>query len=111
MFSPKLILSPIDFSDFSLNALDAARDVATHYASEILLLHVVPMVPELSEYASNFSEGVYEHELIETAKQRLGELTVKLKQRGTGARSLVVLANHPAHEITRTAAAEKVDLI
>jgi len=31
MLLPKLILSPLDFNDFSLNALDVAKDVTNHY--------------------------------------------------------------------------------
>jgi nucleotide-binding universal stress UspA family protein len=111
MHSPKLILSPIDFSDCSFSALDVAGDVATRYGSEILLIHVVPVIPKLPRDVSILSEGTYERELIENAKQRLADLLEKLQQAGMHARSVVGLANDAAMEIIRTAESEKVDLI
>jgi nucleotide-binding universal stress UspA family protein len=111
MLSPKLILSPIDFSDSSLEALDVAQDVATRYGSELLLMHVVPVIPKLPENVSIFSEGTYERELIQNAEQRLAELAGKLQQKGVRARTLVGLADDAAMEIVRTAEQEKVDLV
>ena len=40
MLPPKLILSPIDFSDSSHGALDVAADFATRFGAELLLVHV-----------------------------------------------------------------------
>jgi nucleotide-binding universal stress UspA family protein len=111
MFSAKLILSPIDFSDFSLQALEVAKDIATHYGSEILLVHVVPVIPKLEGHANIFSEGEYENQLIEGAEQRLADMAAKLQQAGVHARSTVGLSNDPAMEIIRTAESEKADLI
>jgi nucleotide-binding universal stress UspA family protein len=111
MFSAKLILSPIDFSDFSLQALEVAKDIATHYGSEILLVHVVPVIPKLEGHANIFTEGEYENQLIESAKQRLADMAAKLQQAGVRARSRVGLSNDPAMEIIRTAESEKADLI
>ena len=111
MFSAKLILSPIDFSDFSLQALEVAKDIATHYGSEIVLVHVVPMIPKLEGHASIFTEGEYENQLITSSKQRLADIAAKLQQAGVRARSAVTLSNDPAMEIVRTAESEKADLI
>jgi nucleotide-binding universal stress UspA family protein len=111
MFSAKLILSPVDFSDFSLQALEVAKDIATHYGSEILLVHVVPVIPKLEGHANIFTEGEYESQLIESAKQRLADMAAKLQQAGVRARSTVGLSNDPAMEIIRTAESEKADLI
>ena len=111
MFSAKLILSPIDFSDFSLQALEVTKDIATHYGSEILLVHVVPVIPKLEGHANILTEGEYENQLIASAKQRLADLAAKLQQAGVPARSAVELSNDPAMEIIRTAESEKVDLI
>ncbi len=111
MLSPKLILSPIDFSDSSLEALDVAQDVATRYGSELLLVHVVPVVPKLPENVSIFSEGTYERELIQSAEQRLAELAGEMQKKGVQTRIVVGLANDAAMEIVRTAEQEKVDLI
>ena len=111
MFSPKLILSPVDFSDFSLSALDDARDIAKRHGAEILLVNIVPEIPKLPENVSIFKEGNYENELIESAKKRLAELAAKLVAAGVQARSTVGLANDVAMEIVRIAESEKVDLI
>jgi nucleotide-binding universal stress UspA family protein len=111
MFSAKLILSPVDFSDFSLQALEVAKDIATHYGSEILLVHVVPVIPKLEGHANIFTEGEYESQLIASAKQRLADMAAKLQQDGVHARSTVALSNDPAMEIIRTAESEKADLI
>jgi len=111
MLSPKLILSPIDFSNFSINALDTAKDLAELYDSEILLLNVVPAIPDLPNNVSILREGTYENELIARAKQHLETLANKLRQAGVRVRSTVGLANDAAVEIIRTAENEKADLI
>ncbi|MGA9889666.1 MAG: universal stress protein [Candidatus Acidiferrales bacterium] len=111
MFSARVVLSPIDFSDFSLQALEVAQDIAKRYGSELVLVHVVPVIPKLEGHASIFTEGEYENKLIESAKTRLGDIAAKLQQQGINARSTVSLSNDPAMEITRVAESEKADLI
>jgi nucleotide-binding universal stress UspA family protein len=111
MLHPKLILSPIDFSDSSLEALDTARDIASRYGSAMLLVHVVPVIPKLPSDVSILNEGVYEQDLIHNAEQRLNELADKLKAAGIAARALVGLANDAAMEILRTAEQEHADFI
>jgi nucleotide-binding universal stress UspA family protein len=111
MFSAKVILSPLDFSDFSLQALEVAQDIAKRYNSELVLVHVVPVIPKLEGHASIFTEGEYENQLIESAKARLAAIAAKLRQQGVNARSTVSLSNDPAMEIMRLAESEKSDLI
>ena len=111
MLSPKLLLSPIDFSDSSLGALDVAKDIAKQFSSTILLLHAMPVVPKLTKDRSVLDHGVYELELLETARLRLGDLAEKVQQVGVNARTTVSLANDAASEITRTAESEHADLI
>lgn len=111
MFAAKRILSPIDFSDFSLQALDVAEDIAARYGSEILLVHVVPVIPKLEGHANIFTEGEYENQLIASATTRLADMVAKLQQQGVNARSTVSLSNDPAMEIMRVAESEKSDLI
>jgi nucleotide-binding universal stress UspA family protein len=111
MMNPKIILSPIDFSDSSLEALDVARDVATRYGASLILVHVVPVIPKLPSDVSIFHEGDYERGLIGDAEQRLAELAAKLKEQGVTARTSVGLANDAAMEILRTAEHEHADLI
>lgn len=109
MLSPKLILSPIDFSPLSLEALDVAQDLATRYGSEILLLHVAPVVPDLPDKISMLHEDTYEKDLIRNAGERLQELAAKLQEAGIKATTRVGMANEPAMEIVRDA--ENADLI
>lgn len=111
MLQPKLILSPIDFSDSSLEAVDTARDIAGRYGAAILLVHVVPVIPKLPSDVSIFKEGTYEQDLIRDAERRLTELAEKLKTEGIAARTTVGLANDAAMEILRTAEADRADLI
>jgi nucleotide-binding universal stress UspA family protein len=109
MLSPRLLLAPIDFSDSSLSALNVAKDIAKQFGSTILLLHAMPVVPKLTKDLS--LHGVYELELLETARLRLGDLAEKVQQAGVHARTIVGLANDAALEITRTAESEQADLI
>ena len=44
MFAPKSILVPTDFSEFSDNALQTAKDIAKQYNAKIYLLHVISTV-------------------------------------------------------------------
>lgn len=111
MFSAKRILSPIDFSDFSLQALDVAEDIAKRYDSELVLVHVVPVIPKLEGHADIFTEGEYENKLIASTSTRLADIVAKLQQKGLHARSTVSLSNDPAMEIMRVAESEKSDLI
>jgi nucleotide-binding universal stress UspA family protein len=111
MFSAKVILSPLDFSDFSMQALEVAQDIAKRYGSERVLVHVTPVIPKLEGHANIFTEGEYENQLIASAKQRLADIATKLQKEGINARSTVSLSNDPAMEIIRVAESEKVDLI
>lgn len=109
MLSPKLILSPIDFSPLSLEALDVAKDLATKYGSEILLLHVVPVVPDLPDKISILHEDTYEKDLIGNAEERLQDLAAKLQGSGMKVSTKVGMANDVPMEIVRDA--EHADLI
>ncbi len=111
MMNPRIILSPIDFSDSSIAALDVASDIASRYGSAIVLVHVVPFIPRLPSDVSILHEGDYERSLIGNAQQRLDDLAAKLKEKGITARSTVGLANDAAMEILRTAEHEQADLI
>jgi nucleotide-binding universal stress UspA family protein len=111
MLPPKVILSPIDFSDPSHEALDVAADLAARFGSELLLVHVVPVVPKLPSGVSIFKEGEYERELIQDAEKRLAEFVKKYVENGIKSRSVAGQANDAAMEIVRTAEHEDVDLI
>ena len=111
MLPPKLILSPIDFSDPSHQALDTAADLATYMKSELLLVHVVAMLPRLPSPAMIFNEAEFEQELHKDAEKRLNDLVNKLAAKGLKARFELGTANDVAMEIIRIGEHNKADLI
>ena len=111
MLPPKLILSPIDFSDPSHQALDTAADLATYMKSELLLVHVVPMLPRLPSPAMIFNEAEFEQELHKDAEKRLNDFVNKLAAKGLKVRFEVGTANDVAMEIIRIGEHNKADLI
>ena len=111
MLPPKLIMSPIDFSHPSAEALNVAADMATRFSSELLLVYVVPAIPKLPSSVSMFKEGEYEEAMHKDAAQHLEEMAKKLTQKGVRARTQVGTANDVGMELVRIAAHEKVDLI
>jgi nucleotide-binding universal stress UspA family protein len=111
MLPPKVILSPIDFSDPANEALGTAADLATRFDSELMLVHVVPMLPRLPSPAVIFNEADYEQELHRGAVERLTELARRLMANGVKARSEVGTANDVGMEIVRLAEHNHVDLI
>jgi nucleotide-binding universal stress UspA family protein len=111
MLPPKLILSPLDFSDPSHEALDTAAELASNFEAELLLVHVVPMLPRLPSPAAVFNEAEYEQELHKDAVRRLNELSQKLAGKGLKVRSEVGTANDVGMEIIRIAEHDGADLI
>lgn len=111
MMPPKVILSPIDFSGHSTEALNTAAELALKFGSELCLAHVVPMIPELPNSVSILKEGEYEQDLHSQAENKLKEIAQRLAQRGVRARAIVGTANDIGMEIVRLAEAENTDLI
>jgi nucleotide-binding universal stress UspA family protein len=111
MLPPKLIMSPIDFSEPSDQALKAAVDLAALLSSELFLVHVVPVIPKLPSFAAIFHEGQYEEELLKDARTRLDEMVGKISERGLAARAEVGMANEVGMELLRIAEHNHVDLI
>ena len=111
MLPPKLIMSPIDFSDHSDVALKTATDMASRLEAELLLVHVVPAIPRLPSATAFFHEGEYEEELHKCAQKRLGEMVRALEGRGLKARAEVGTANDVSMELLRIAEHNSVDLI
>ena len=111
MLPPKLILSPLDFSDPSHESLNTAADLASKFGAELLLVHVVPMLPRLPSPAAIFNEAEFEQELHKDAVVRLNELTRKLTEKALKVRAEVGTANDVGIEIIRLAGHNSVDLI
>jgi universal stress protein A len=106
------ILCPTDFSESSNEAIREASELASHFASELLLVHVVS--PLWS--AAGASEGIPpdilrdEQQLEEEAETLLRDWANRLQSQGLRVRSILLRGN-AADEILRTAEEEKVDLL
>jgi nucleotide-binding universal stress UspA family protein len=111
MFLPKLILSPIDFSENSHEALKNAADLAAQLGSELLLVHAVPAIPKLQSASEFFHEGEYETALHKDAEEKLQKLAEELEKDGLQVRWEVGIANDVGMEILRIAEHNHVDLI
>jgi nucleotide-binding universal stress UspA family protein len=108
----KLVLCPIDFSEFSARAYDHALSLAEHYQAKLVAQHVV----ELWRYPSaDFaaSAGLYEefcHALTESRKKQLEEF-VKSHTHDEIQTELVVSQGMAPDSILSFAQAQKTDVI
>jgi nucleotide-binding universal stress UspA family protein len=111
MLPPKVIMSPIDFSTHSHEALDAAKELARHFGSEMCLVYIVPAIPKLPSAKAFFHEAEYEQQLHQEAATKLDEMASKITKSGVPARSIVGTANDVSGELLRIAEHNNVDLI
>jgi nucleotide-binding universal stress UspA family protein len=111
MLPPKVIVSPIDFSSHSHEALQTAADLAKQFGSQLVLLHVVPAIPKLPLNVSIFHEAEYEQELHKDAERQVKELAAELAKKGLQTTWEVGTANDVAPELLRMAEHHQADLI
>ena len=111
MMPPKLILSPIDFSNHADDAVKVAADLASRLGSGLCLVHVVPMLPRLRSAGTILHEAEYEKELHRDAEQRLSQMAKELAQNGLEVKCVVGTANDTGMEILRIAEHNNADLI
>jgi nucleotide-binding universal stress UspA family protein len=111
MMPPKVIVSPIDFSNHSDDAVKVAADLAARLGSQLCLVHVVPMLPKLPSASAVFHEAEYEAALHEDAKQRLHQMAAKFREAGLTVKSVVGTANDTGMEILRLAQDNHADMI
>ena len=109
--NPRTILAPIDFSDFSRHALAVAADLVSRLNAELLLVHVVPAIPDLPEGVSIFKEGEYDQNLRDTAAKQLSDLAAGLVAKNVKARTELGTANDVGMELVRIAEKDQVDMI
>src|ERR1700722_14307143 len=109
--SLKTILAPIDFSDFSNNALDVAADLASRLGSELILVNIVQAIPDPPAGVSIFEEGEYDQSLHDAAKKRLSDLAAGLSAKNIKARTEMGPANVAGMEMGRTADSDPADMI
>ena len=111
MLPLKRILCPTDFSDPSLHALEAAKELALHFNARLFLLHVITpptTVPTLN--AATMQMTAYQDALEKPSTEALSSV-VKRNIPAEIDAVQVVETGSPPDEIARTAAKERVDLI
>ena len=105
----KQILIPIDFSDYSDQALRWGVSLAQKYGAQLLLLHVIPEV--LEEVSARESAGEQlVIELTAEVEAQLHEIARQGLKEGVAV-DVRVADGEPADAILRMARQEKVDLI
>ncbi len=111
MLHLKKILCPLDFSEPSLEALVEASELATQFSAELLLAHVLPVLPALPPDPNFvFKVPEYERALHLDAEQNLRKLVESRLPKMTQVRTLIGHGDAGA-EIVRIAKAEGVDLV
>jgi universal stress protein A len=111
MIRLKRILVPTDFSESARHALTYGLSFAREYEAELVLLHVVEVVPV--GYASDLfpapMAAVFQ-EISAYARAELAKLAGLARERSVAVRELVTQGK-PSAEIVRTARDEEVDMI
>lgn len=124
----KTILVPVDFSPYSIKALNYAADIATVFASSIIVLHVIDRPTSLrqiqqrfrekgkstteSDDASQLSDDDLETAVTEQREQVYADLEAFLPPRLAGLPvDLHVVLGHPFERIIETAVQQNVGLI
>ena len=111
MLTFKKILVPIDFSEYSLQALKYVADLAKVFNSEVLLIYVVePIIypPDLS--IGQIALPTLSYQVDEKAKEELNRVAKEELDSETTVHTIVKLGK-PYLEILEVAKAEDVDLI
>jgi nucleotide-binding universal stress UspA family protein len=111
MLPPKLVMVPIDFSEHSHGALDVASEMASRLGAELLLVYVVPAIPDLPDSVSMFKEGEYDKSVDDAGAKQLAELAATLAPKKIKVRTEVGIANDVGMELVRIAEQDHVDLV
>ena len=111
MMPPKLILAPIDFSDASRAALDVAADMASRFGAELLLVYVVPAIPDLPKDVSIFKEGEYDKSLESKDAQQLKDVAATMANKNVKVRTELGSGDDVGMELVRIAKNDHVDMI
>ncbi|HSW38394.1 MAG TPA: universal stress protein [Acidobacteriota bacterium] len=113
MLPIRKILCPTDFSDPSLKALEAAGELARHFSSELIILHVVPPIPTMAVESispSDFDLPGYQKEVEISARKGLQSHVEKYMDRGLTVYGFI-LTGDAATNIVECAEQEQADLI
>jgi nucleotide-binding universal stress UspA family protein len=112
MLPLKKIVCPTDFSEPAHEGFKIARELATQFSAELLLMHVIAPLPAI--YGGAVSTGFHVPAVIEelegSAKSSLEEIRREKLPAEIQSRTFVILGR-PAHEIVTLAEQEKADII
>ena len=112
MLQVNRILCPVDFSTPCYEALAQARELASHFSAQMILLHVVSPIPVIPN--STFPSAAHVPDLLnemeDSARQSLAEVEKEMAEKGIESRCLV-LHGSPADQIVSAASTEKADLV
>jgi nucleotide-binding universal stress UspA family protein len=107
----KRILCPIDFSDASKAALEAAAEVAKRYGAKVALFHAYPVPGYTFPDGSFVASSKMLDELSEQAQRHLEEWKAIAEGLGIADVEIATAIGEPAHEILAFAKAQKADLL
>ena len=108
-FEPKKILVPVDFSDFSQDALKAAAEIAELRHANLTVMHVMVEPQASIPYEVYIDWPKVKNDMKVDAEKLLGEITDKAGINGMTERVLVW--GEPVTVITEAAQNENFDLI
>ncbi len=109
------ILLPTDFSEHSMLAKEYAFSLAIEYKAEILALHIIENIAELSfltgiEMPGYSAASIYYNDLLKLSKKRIKEICDEASSKGINIKDRIICGN-PRHEILNVARSESVDMI
>jgi nucleotide-binding universal stress UspA family protein len=113
MFSPKQILVPTDFSEYSVKALKEAIDIARQHGGTIHLLHVISIVQQCAvDYCLDSTVITeLEKQSTERAKNMMAEELSKIPESKEVAIVTEVKKGTPYDEILKNQKENNIDLI
>jgi len=106
MFPPKKIVCPTDFSEGSFRALAEASELALHFGAEIYLVHVIELLPPMTEPGL----PLLQEDLHGEAEERLRKVAEPLTAKGMPTQTAIGDGD-AAIEIVRMAQELGADLI
>ena len=112
----KILLTPIDFSDYSIEAATRAYELSKATGAGLHMLHVVvphhsllPLIPLIAD-AERARELAREASMVEQAEAELARLKAE-RMENSPAVTTLALVGPPAAKIREYAAEQNVDLI
>lgn len=107
------VLAPVDFSDFSMLAVQYAADLATAYGATLAVLHVLDEMAQKSAFAPSGGVPAFvpqSDELARKTQHKLDELITRLNYDAVNIETFMVIGS-PAQKIVQFSESHSVDLV